>query len=149
MTFAGLLILAFGFSLMTFASIPAIGRQIRNLRDFRARQAISQSSTYKWWVLGTIGVGSFMSVISHSSVLVVLPTIAGHFHANLPAVQWVAIGEALTIAVLLLPMGRLSDIIGRKRVYIVGFGIFVLAAVLCASDRPRKKYGDGDSESGE
>ena len=94
------------------------------------RQAITQSANYKWWVFGTIAIGSFLSVIDHGSVLVALPTIASHFGANLPTVQWVVLGSTLTISVLLLPMGRLGDIIGRKRMYIAGFIIFALAAAL-------------------
>ena len=94
------------------------------------RQAITQSANYKWWVFGTIAIGSFLSVIDHGSVLVALPSIASHFGANLPTVQWVVLGSTLTISVLLLPMGRLGDIIGRKRMYIAGFIIFALAAAL-------------------
>ncbi len=92
MTFLGLLIVAVGFFLMAFAGLPAVSRQIRILSDPTARQSITRSGNFKWWIMATIGVGSFMSVVSHASVLVVLPTIAEHFHANLPAVQWVAIG---------------------------------------------------------
>ena len=57
-----------------------------------------------------------------------LPTIAEYYHTDLPTVQWVVIGEALAIAVLLLPMGRLGDMAGRRRVYIAGFTLFVLAS---------------------
>ena len=47
--------------------------------------------------------------------------------------QWVVIAEALTVSSLLLPMGRLSDIIGRKKVYITGLVIFIVGAVLAGT----------------
>ena len=62
--------------------------------------------------------------------MVAMPEIEGFFNADLPTVQWVVIGYALAISVLLLPMGRLGDMAGRRRIYIIGFCIFVVAAGL-------------------
>ena len=93
------------------------------------------SANFKWWVFGTIAFGTFISVISHGSVLVALPTIAEHFETSLSLVQWVVISETLAIAVLLLPMGRLGDLVGRRRIYTIGFLVFVLAAALAGSSR--------------
>ena len=81
---------------------------------------------YKWWVLFAVSIGLFTSVFDHGSLSVALPSIADHFHTDLPTTQWIVIGYGLTIAALLLPMGRLSDLLGRKRIYVVGFIIFVL-----------------------
>ena len=64
------------------------------------------------------------------SIAVALPSISEHFHTALPTTQWVLIGYTLTISALLLPMGRLADIAGRKRIYLMGFVIFVAAACL-------------------
>ena len=118
MTFAGLLILASGFVLMTLAGISVARRRIRD---------------YKYWAFSAVAIGMFASAVDHGSVNVALPTIAGHFHTDFPTVQWVAIGYALTISALLLPMGRLSDLLGRKKVYIVGSLIFILGAVVAGS----------------
>ena len=93
-------------------------------------QSIAASPNYKWWVFGTLAVGTFMSVADHGSVLVALPDIESHFGTDLPTVQWVIVGYALAISVLLLPMGRLGDIMGRKEVYIGGFAVFVVAAAV-------------------
>ena len=97
------------------------------------RQRITQSGSYKWWVFATIAVGTFISVVDHGSVNVALPTIERHFKTDLPTVQWVVIGYALAISVLLLPMGRLGDMFSRKRVYIGGLGLFVVGAGLAGS----------------
>ncbi len=85
---------------------------------------------YKWLVFGTIAIGMFVSVLDQTSVNQALPRIASYFGATIPAVQWVLLGYTLTTGSLLLPMGRLSDIVGRKRVYIVGFGFFLVGAAL-------------------
>ncbi|MCI0846812.1 MAG: DHA2 family efflux MFS transporter permease subunit, partial [Chloroflexi bacterium] len=92
--------------------------------------AIKASPNYKWWVFGTISIGTFLSVVDHGSVLVALPSIERHFGSDLPTVQWIVLGYALAISVLILPMGRLGDIIGRKQVYVWGMVIFVIAAGL-------------------
>ena len=42
---------------------------------------------YKWWVFGTVAIGTFMSVVDHGSVLVALPEIEAHFGTDLPTVQ--------------------------------------------------------------
>ena len=88
---------------------------------------------YKYWAFGAVAIGMFASVMDHGSVNVALPTIAGHFGSDFATVQWVTIGYALTISALLLPMGRLSDLIGPKRVYIIGSLIFVLGAAVAGS----------------
>ena len=87
--------------------------------------SLTRSPNYKYWVFGALAIGIFASVVDHGSVNVALPTIASHFQTDLPTIQWVVIIYALTIAALLLPMGRLSDLVGRKKIYI--FGIMVLA----------------------
>ncbi|MYD51976.1 MAG: MFS transporter [Dehalococcoidia bacterium] len=92
---------------------------------------IHTSERYRWWVYSAIALGLFVSVADHGSVAVALPSIANEFRTDLPTVQWVMIAYALTISSLLLPMGRLSDIVGRKRLYVGGFTIFLVAAFLC------------------
>ncbi len=96
-------------------------------------KGLVDSPRYKWWVFGAVGIGTFTSVVDHGSLNVALPTIANHFDTDLPTVQWVVVGYALTISALLLPMGRLSDVIGRKQVYLSGFVIFVIGAAIAAT----------------
>ena len=92
-------------------------------------QRITSSPSYKWWAFWTIATGTFFSVVDHGSVLVALPGIESHFDASLESVQWVVVAYALVISVLLLPMGRLGDVVGRRRVYLTGTAIFVLASL--------------------
>jgi EmrB/QacA subfamily drug resistance transporter len=88
---------------------------------------------YKWLVFLATAIGTFVSVLDQSSVNLALPRIAEHFSASIPAVQWVALGYGLTTGSLLMPMGRLSDVIGRKKVYVAGFVIFTAGALLTGS----------------
>ena len=88
---------------------------------------LRSGKNYKWIAIAVIAIGLFASVADNQGMVVSLPTIAIEFDTDLPVVQWVVVGYSLTITVLLLPMGRLGDIIGRKKVYIWGFLIFVLA----------------------
>ena len=97
------------------------------------RLAFTQGDSHKWWVAGATGLGIVTTVVDQSSVNVALPTIANHFNADLPSVQWVTAGYILTTSVLLLPMGRLSDVLGRKRVFVMGFLVFMLSALLAGS----------------
>ena len=94
------------------------------------RQAITHSANYKWWAFAIIAIGIFVSGISQGSVTVTLPSIAREFTADLSGVQWVVLGYVLATSVLLLPMGRLGDIVGRKQVYIAGFTVFTLSSAL-------------------
>ena len=88
--------------------------------------------SYKWWVLFAVSVGLFTSVFDHGSINVALPSIADQFNTDLPTTQWIVIGYGLTIAALLLPMGRLSDILGRKKIYLLGFTVFSTGGFLAA-----------------
>jgi EmrB/QacA subfamily drug resistance transporter len=93
----------------------------------------TRSINYKWWAFGAITVGTFSSVVDYGSVNIALPSIASHFGADIPTVQWVVIGFTLTISALLLPMGRLADLMGLKRVYIWGSLVLILGAALAGA----------------
>ena len=125
MTLTGLLVLVFGVFIIALACIPSLTRRIRTLETSRP--------SYKYWVFGAISIGFLGSVIDHGSTNVALPTIANHFRTDIPTIQWVVIGYTLTITALLLPMGRLADLIGRKKVYIMGSLVYVLGAGLAGS----------------
>ena len=91
---------------------------------------LKSSGSYRWWVFTAIAIGTFVSVIDSGSVLVALPEIEKYFQSDLPTVQWIVVGNALAISALILPMGRLGDIVGRKWVYIGGVAIFVVFSAL-------------------
>ena len=126
MTYAGLLILTSGFLLITLAIIPEVDRRIRG----GVLQTVKQGPNYKYWGFGAIAIGFFASVVDHGSVNIALPTIASHFGTDLPTVQWVVIAFALTVSAFILPMGRLSDLLGHKEVYVAGSLVTIGGAAL-------------------
>ena len=95
--------------------------------------AATRRVDHKWLIFGTIAVGTFISVLDQTGIGLALPRIATHFDATIPEVQWVTLGYMLTTGSLLLPMGRLSDLVGRKRVYISGFVVFIACALLAGA----------------
>ena len=78
-------------------------------------------------------MGIVAAVADLSVVNVALPTISDDFDADLLTVQWFPVGYAPSISALLMPMGRLSDIVGLKKVYLGGFLVFVVAAVVATT----------------
>ena len=60
-----------------------------------------------------------------------LPTITLHFAAPLVTTQWVVLAYLVCITGLLLPMGRLADMVGRKRIFLAGFVTFAVGSALC------------------
>ena len=91
-----------------------------------------QQLQHRYRVFLVCATGIFITVFDTSAAIVALPTIALEFGASLPTAQWVIIGNGLIIAALLVPVGRLSDLIGRKRIYVVGCCLFAAGAVLAA-----------------
>jgi EmrB/QacA subfamily drug resistance transporter len=91
--------------------------------------------SYKWTVLLITSVGSMMGPLDGSIVNVSLPVIADRLQMDYVSVLWVPAAYLLTLAVLLLVIGRLSDMHGRKRIFIAGFAVFVLGSFLCSIAR--------------
>ena len=91
---------------------------------------VARSPNYKWWSFGAIGLGLFLVVADQSGINIALPRIADEFGADLPAAQWIALGYILVTSIMYMPVGRLSDIIGRKAVYVGGFVIFIAGALV-------------------
>jgi len=85
----------------------------------------------KWWVLIAIGIGTFMSALDGSVVNTTLPVITRQLSSNVAAAEWVVTVYLLVLSGLLLSFGRLGDMQGHKRVYLAGFGIFVVSSALC------------------
>jgi EmrB/QacA subfamily drug resistance transporter len=85
----------------------------------------------KWWILFSIGIGSFMSALDGSVVNIALPVIGVTFKTSVASLEWVVTVYLLVISGALLSFGRLGDIRGHKTVYLTGFVIFVLSSAVC------------------
>jgi len=85
----------------------------------------------KWYVMMAVGMGVFLSTIDGSIVNVALPTLNRYFGASFATVQWVVLAYLLAISTLMLSVGRLADMVGKKPLYNVGFVVFTLGSMLC------------------
>jgi EmrB/QacA subfamily drug resistance transporter len=81
-------------------------------------------------VFWAVGIALFASVLDFSIVFLALSSIADEFGVTLRAVTWVVISTSLTISAIMLPLGRVSDITGRKRFHITGMMFFVTGGIL-------------------
>ncbi|MDX6724455.1 MAG: hypothetical protein QOD73_2859, partial [Solirubrobacteraceae bacterium] len=86
----------------------------------------------KWWTLIAVCIATFMLLLDITIVNVALPDIERSLHSNFSDLQWVIDAYALTLAALLLTAGSLSDLFGRRRVFVIGIAIFTVASALCA-----------------
>lgn len=85
----------------------------------------------KWYVMVAVAIGIFMATLDSSIVNVALPTLVRSLAADFPTVQWVILAYLLALATLLLGIGRLADMHGKKPLYSAGFVIFTVGSVLC------------------
>ena len=85
----------------------------------------------KWWTLALVCVAIFMLLLDITVVNVALPQIQDALDATFTDLQWVIDAYALALAVLVLNAGALSDILGRKRIFVTGLGLFTLASLAC------------------
>jgi EmrB/QacA subfamily drug resistance transporter len=87
----------------------------------------------KWLILTSVSLGSLMATLDGSIVNVALPAIQSDLKTDLTTVEWVVVAYLLVIGSLLLPVGRLGEVLTFKRVYQTGFAIFTLASVCCGA----------------
>jgi EmrB/QacA subfamily drug resistance transporter len=94
-------------------------------------QAEPQFDPRRWTALLALLLAAFMDLLDGSIVNVAIPQIQKDLGATYAAIQWVTAGYALSFAVLLITGGRLGDIFGRKRIFLIGVVGFTLASLLC------------------
>ena len=83
------------------------------------------------WALAGLSLSMLLSSLGTSSANVALPTLAQGFNASFQQVQWVVIAYLLAITTLIVSVGRLGDLTGRRRLLLVGIVLFTAASVLC------------------
>src|ERR1041385_298984 len=85
----------------------------------------------KWWTLVAVAFGLFMIMLDNTVVNVALPSIGKDFGVSVSELEWVFNGYALTFGVLLLTGGKLADLLGRRRIFIVGLIVFTVSSFFC------------------
>ncbi|MFD4705993.1 MFS transporter [Gottfriedia sp. NPDC058432] len=96
-----------------------------------------EKTNRKWWVLITVSLAVLMAMLDITIVNVALPEIQKNFSSDFSNLQWVLNAYTLVYAAMLLPISKLGDIIGRKKVFLLGLAIFVIGSLtsgLASSD---------------
>ncbi|MBI2275966.1 MAG: MFS transporter [Dechloromonas sp.] len=84
------------------------------------------------WALASLALSVLLSSLGTSIANVALPNLATAFNASFQAIQWIVIAYLLAITTLVVSAGRLGDIMGRRRLLLIGIFLFTLASLLCA-----------------
>src|SRR5437773_3765332 len=85
----------------------------------------------KWWTLAAVSFGLFMIMLDNTVVNVALPAMQRALKIGPSELEWVVVGYALTFATFMLTGGKLADLYGRRRLFIVGLAIFTAASLAC------------------
>ena len=83
------------------------------------------------WALGALSLSMLLSSLGTSIANVALPTLAQAFAASFQEVQWIVLAYLLSITTLIVSVGRLGDISGRRRLLLAGIALFTVASIMC------------------
>jgi len=85
----------------------------------------------KWWTLASVSFALFMIMLDNTVVNVALPAIQRDLGIGVAELEWVVTGYALSFAVLMLTGGKLADMHGRRRIFLIGLAVFTFSSLLC------------------
>lgn len=85
----------------------------------------------KMFVLVSTSLAVLLATLNSGTLIIALPELMRELNASMVSILWVLLIYNLTTSVLLLNVGRLSDVIGRKKIYILGLAIFTVSSLLC------------------
>lgn len=110
----------------------ADGGDVTSLLSEPARPRVVREHRWApWFAVLTVCFGAFMGQLDASIVSLAFPALQRRFGVGLAGVQWVSLAYLLALVALLVPVGRWSDRVGRKLVYLAGFVVFTVASVAC------------------
>ena len=85
----------------------------------------------KWWTLAAVSFGLFMIMLDNTVVNVASPSIERDLHISISQLEWIVTAYALVFAALMITGGKLADLYGRRRIFVVGLAIFTLSSLAC------------------
>ncbi|SET21810.1 MFS transporter [Paenibacillus sp. NFR01] len=94
-------------------------------------ERLSARKGYHWLVVSTVCIGAFMAALDASIINLALPSLVTQLHVSMATVEWISLVYLLTLASLVIPFGRLADMLGRKWMYTGGFTVFLVSSLLC------------------
>lgn len=83
------------------------------------------------WALASLSLSMLMPSLDTSIANAGLPTLAQAFNASFQEAQWIVLAYLIAISALIVSVGRLGDIIGRRRLLLAGIGLFTVASLAC------------------
>src|SRR6266446_3510224 len=92
---------------------------------------IREGDRRRWLILSVLVLAQFMVVLDVAIVNVALPTIKNDLHFSEGGLQWVITAYAIVFGGVLLLGGRMADLLGRRRIFMVGMVLFTLASLAC------------------
>ena len=92
----------------------------------------SDAKDYKWKALATVAMGSIMGTMDASITNIAFPILTTIFRSDLTTVMWVALAYILVCSSLMLVLGKISDLMGRKKIYASGMFIFTIGLIACS-----------------
>ncbi len=93
----------------------------------------ARTSRERRYALLVCMAGGFIVFMDVSIVNVALPTISSQLHASGSLLQWIVSGYSLAFGLLLVPAGRLGDIMGHRMLFVTGLAVFVTASAVCGA----------------
>lgn len=86
---------------------------------------------YKWIALSCTSLGALFSVLNGTMLILALPVIMKDLNVGMGTVMWIIMSYMLAITIFVPAIGRIADIIGRKKLYVGGSIIFTIGSLLC------------------
>jgi EmrB/QacA subfamily drug resistance transporter len=115
------------------SEVQTMNSQVTTSPDGQGPQAVDDLPVARsGLVIATMCLAVVLVIAAVAGLNVAIPSIGGELGASQSDLQWIVDAFALTLAALLLPMGALGDRFGRRRLMLIGFGVFVGAAIWAA-----------------
>ena len=99
--------------------------------------AAEPEAGYEWVALSVTTVGALLAAVQGSSLIIALPDVLTGLDSSFLTVMWVLLGYLLITTALVPVVGRLADMVGRKRLYVAGFAVFTLGSLLSGISQPQ------------
>jgi len=90
---------------------------------------------YKWIALSCTSIGALFSVLSGTTLIIALPEIMKDLKTSMALIMWIVMIYMFVLTIFVPLVGRLADMIGRKKLYVSGFIVFMLGSLLCGLSR--------------
>src|SRR6185503_857573 len=107
-----------------------MGRRQMSAQSMATATDVREGRDRRRWVLSVLVVAQFMVVLDVAIVNVALPTIKNDLHFSEGGLQWVITAYAIVFGGVLLLGGRMADLLGRRRIFMLGMAVFTIFSLL-------------------